>query len=635
MKQSILLLILILIPALPARATPPPPAPPSDIAAWRQALARPHAPREIILATTSSRLLTPADPQLALLPAPATLLGAIPQLGLARYWVQGDLASVLAALNRRPDVAFAEPNYLLTPDFNPNDPYYQNYAANDSIPYGGYLNRINISQAWDITVGRPEIIVAVIDSGIDLDHEDIKEALWTNPNEIPDNQIDDDHNGLVDDVYGWNFAADDNNVDDWFGHGSHVAGIIAARMNNGKGIAGIAPKVRLMALGIFSPPGFGTYADEIKAILYAVDNGARVINLSLGSNSYSRGEQMAVEYAVQHGVVVVAAAGNNGRDIYHWPAAHAAAIAVGATTATDTIVGFSNRGDFLDVVAPGLAIWSLRMGGGYRTMDGTSMATPHVAGLAALILSRNPTLSPTRVREIIQNTAADLGAPGYDTTYGYGRIDAYAALQATPPYTGTFPNLTPTWPPTQIWPPLCENITPDGDFEISGSWVLSGTAAITDAIAASGARALFLAGQPDQQGSATRQLSLPSDTTSATLTFSIHIENDDRNLGDDPTDPGRDHLRAWFRTSDGQPLLELLRAGNAEYDLAAGLPWDRYLHVLSADEIALLRQQGSFQIWLYADNGPDPAATRFFIDDLRFCVTHRPLHLPLIFNSAP
>ncbi|NOZ49492.1 MAG: S8 family serine peptidase [Chloroflexi bacterium] len=631
----LLIALIVLIAPYPARSAAPPPPAPTDIATWRAALTQPHAPHEILLRTTQTQYLTPAAPGLGLLPAPGVLLSTIPRLQLARYRITGDLAPILAALNRHPAVAFAEPNYLLTPDFAPDDPYYQNYAANDSISYGGYLNRIRISQAWDITLGRPEIIVAVIDSGIDLVHEDLKGALWTNPRETPGNNIDDDHNGLIDDVYGWNFAADDSNVNDWYGHGSHVAGIIGARINNGKGIAGIAPKVRLMALGVFTPPGFGTYADEIKAILYAVDNGAKVINLSLGSTSYSRGEQNAIAYAVQHGVVVVAAAGNNGREIYHWPAAHADAIAVGATTATDTLASFSNRGDFVDVVAPGLMIWSLRMGGGYRTMSGTSMATPHVAGLAALILSRNPTLSPTQVRDIIQNTATDLGAPGKDKAYGSGRIDAFAALQATPPYTGTFPSLDPTWPPTRIWPPLCENITPAGDFELAGSWILTGTAAITDTVAHSGTHALFLAGSPTQQGSATRLLTLPSNTSLATLAFNIHIENDDRDLGDDPTDPGRDHLRAWFRTADGTPLLELLRAGNANYDLAAGLPWDRTLHILSPSEIDLLRQQSGFQLWLYADNGPDPQPTRFYIDDVRFCVAMRPLHLPLVLNAVP
>ncbi|NOZ73638.1 MAG: S8 family serine peptidase [Chloroflexi bacterium] len=633
-RLSLLLLLIlpIIIPSAPASAAPPPPS--SQISYWRMALGQPHVPQEILVFYNSSQHHTPASPAYTASHVPGTLLNTIPQLNLARYRIRGDMAQALARLNQNPAIAFAEPNYLLTPDFDPNDPYYQNYAANDAAHNGGYLNRIHIAQAWDITRGNPAIIVAVIDSGIDLNHEDLKDALWTNPAEIADNGIDDDHNGLVDDVYGWNFAADNNNVDDWLGHGSHVAGIIAARINNAKGIAGIAPKTRLMALGVFTPPGFGTFADEIKAILYAVDQGAKVINLSLGGTAYSRGEQVAIEYAVQHGVVVVAAAGNNGREIYHWPAAQDASIAVAATTATDTLASFSNRGDYVDVAAPGVMIWSLRMGGGYRTMSGTSMATPHVSGLAALILARNPTLTPLEIRTIIQNTATDLGAPGKDTAFGYGRIDAYAALQATPPYTGTFPTLEPTWPPSQIWPQLCENITPSGNFEISGNWIFSGTATITDTIAASETHSLFLAGSPNQQGSASHLLTLPTDTEHATLAFNIRIENEDRDLGDDPADPGRDHLRAWFRTADGTPLLELLRAGNTNYDLTAGLPWDRYLHVLSRDEITLLRQQGQFQLWLYADNGPDPAPTRFFIDDIRFCIAHRPLHLPLILSHT-
>ena len=263
-------------------------------------------------------------------------------------------------------------------------------------------------------------------------------------------------------------------MNDWLGHGSHVAGIIAARTNNGVGIAGVAPKVRVMAVGVFAPPGYGTFADEIEAILYAVDEGAKVINLSLGSNAYSRGEQMAVEYAVRHGVVVAAAAGNDGRELYHWPAAHEAAIAVAATTATDGHAGFSNLGDFVDVAAPGVSVWSLRAGGGYLPLSGTSMATPHVAGLVGLILARNPTLAPAEVRAILENTATDLGAPGWDKAYGYGRVDALAALQATPPYSGTVEVPPPDWLRTAVWPPLCQEAGHERRFRGAFGGVLGG-----------------------------------------------------------------------------------------------------------------------------------------------------------------
>ncbi len=608
------------------RSWPPDPTSP---AYWHDALRQAHAPGEVLVHWRTSSWQAQGQPAAL---ATAELLSFMPELGLAHYRIQGDLATALAALNRDPAVVFAEPNYRVWPAFEPDDPYYRQYAANDSLPTGGYLNRLNMAAAWDITRGHPAILVAVIDSGIDLEHEDIRANLWQNPGEVPANGRDDDGNGFVDDVYGWNFAADSPDVDDWLGHGSHVAGIIAARINNGLGIAGVAPKTQVMAVGVFAPPGYGTFADEIRAILYATDQGADVINLSLGSTAYSRGEEMAVDYAVRRGVVVVAAAGNNGRTVYHWPAAHPAAIAVTATTARDAIAGFSNRGDFVDLAAPGVAIWSLRRGGGYLAMSGTSMATPHVAGVAALILAHNPTLTPAEVRAILETTATDLGVLGRDEVFGYGRVDALAALRATPPYTGTVLPDLPDWLRARTWPPLCRELVREGDFETDPPvvWQLDGAATLTTTVALSGTRSLFLGGEPGRQASARQTFSVPSDLRAATLAFGLRLENEDYDLGSDPQWPGRDRLSVWLRTSTGEALLELLRAGNADYNLAAGLPWDRYLHVLNEEEIALLAAQGQVQIEFTAMNDTDPQPTRFYIDDVRLCGSHAPVYLPLL-----
>lgn len=602
---------------------------------WRQALLQPHAADELLVRFDPLYANSQTAARSTLLAA-AEHVESIPGLHIERYRLHGgagdDLAAALAELNATPGIAFAEPNYLLVPDFDPNDPFYMNYAANNATPNGGYLSLLQMPAAWDSARGSPDIIVAIIDTGVDLDHEDLDGALWQNPGEVAGNSLDDDGNGFVDDVYGWDFAAETSNVDDWYGHGSHVAGIAGARFNNGLGIAGMAPKTQLMALGVFAPPGYGTYADEIEAITYATDQGAKVINLSLGGTAYSRGEQMAVEYATRHGVVVVAAAGNDGREVHHWPSAHEAAIAVAATTANDTRASFSNLGDFVDVAAPGVSIMSLRMGGGYMTLSGTSMATPHVAGLAALVLGRNPSLSPFEVQSIIESTAVDLGAPGKDNAFGHGRIDALAAIQATAPYTGSLPPPTPDWLRTQIWPPLCNEIIHEGEFEapVQAAWSITGTAEITSTVAMTGSHSLYLAGKPGQIGSAAQRFEVPSDLHAATLYFGIRVENDDRNLGDDPTWPGRDHLSGWLRTAAGEPLLELLRAGNADYNLASGLPWDRYLHIFSPDELALLRQTGSLELWFEAQNASDPLATRFYIDNVRLCANHAPVYLPLL-----
>ena len=196
--------------------------------------------------------------------------------------------------------------------------------------------------AWDYTTGRSDVVIAVLDTGVATNHPDLASGIWTNPLEIVDNGIDDDANGFIDDAQGWNFAENNNIVTDDYGHGTHVAGIAAAWINNGIGVAGMAGGAKIMSVKVFFPPPnvIGTYEDLIGAIIYATDNGADVINMSLGASSYSRGEEMAVDYAWDHGAVVVAAAGNTGRETYHYPAAHPNAIAVAAVTASDSRASF-------------------------------------------------------------------------------------------------------------------------------------------------------------------------------------------------------------------------------------------------------------------------------------------------------
>jgi len=355
------------------------------------------------------------------------LLRTIPQLGLALVGTQPDvdLAATAADLQTRGGFAWAEPNYTFGLDLEPNDP---DYTARQVT----YLGRIGMPAAWDRTIGLPQVIIAILDTGVDLTHEDLYKGIWINPGEVPGNGVDDDGNGFVDDVNGWDFADNDNLPDDDYGHGTHVAGIAAARINNAVGVAGMAGIATIMPVDVFPSSAYGTYEDLIRAIIYATDNGADVINMSLGATSYSRGEQAAVDYAWAHGVVVVAAAGNTGRTSDHYPAAHAHAIAVAATDAYDNLAGFSTRGDFVDVAAPGIGVWSTYRGNRYGSMSGTSMATPHVSGLAALILSLNPNLTPDEVRALIEVNADDLGAPGWDPEFGHGRINAARALAAVP-----------------------------------------------------------------------------------------------------------------------------------------------------------------------------------------------------------
>lgn len=623
-------LILFLL-AGPVAAAPPGPGD-AGLTQWQQALAQPHAPGEVVVIYHQGLQAAQTTPAAL---AGAETLARVPALGLQRYRLPAaaDLAATLARLNADPAVAAAEPNYYRFPHFDPDDPLYVSYAANDAAPNGGYLNRMNMAAAWDLARGHESIVVAIIDSGLTLDHPDLAGAIWQNPGEIPGDGIDNDGNGYIDDVHGWNFAADNAEVNDWHGHGSHVGGIAGARFHNGIGIAGVAPKVKLMPLGVFAlvnGRALGTWADEVEAILYAVAHGARVINLSLGSSAYSRGEQMAIEYAVQQGVVVVASAGNAGREVYGWPAAHEAAIAVAAVSASDTLASFSSRGDFVDVAAAGMAISSLSRFGGYVNNSGTSMAAPHVSGVAALILSRNPTLDPGQVRHILQTTATDLGTPGWDMQFGHGRIDAFAALLATPIYTGTLPAPWPLPDPVSIWPELCQEVVQAGDFEsgVDASWSLTGAATITTtpSLAAGGEYALHLVSASGESGAAQQTLHIPASARSATLAFAAYAASGDRGWGSDPAFPGEDLVRAWLATTTGDPLLELMRGSN----IGAAAAWDQTLHLLSSADLALLREAGAVVVWFSAQNDEDAAATSFLIDDVRFCVALAPLYLPLI-----
>jgi hypothetical protein len=501
--------------------------------------------------------------------------------------------------------------------------------------------------AWDLTMGHPSVVVAILDTGVDIQHEDLVGGIWTNPREIPGNSIDDDGNGFVDDIHGWNFAQGSNSVADDHGHGTHVAGTAAARTNNAIGIAGMAGGATIMPVKVFPPPPnvIGTYEDLIMGIIYATDNGARVINMSLGATSYSRGEEAAVDYAWAHGVVVVAAAGNQGSNVYHYPAAHPNAMAVAATDASDQRAYFSNWGDFVDVAAPGNWVYSTMRGNNYGAMSGTSMASPHVAGLAALLFSLNPQLTNAQVREIIEQNADDRGAAGWDPNFGHGRINGRRALAAVQPPPQPSPSPTPH-PPLVEWPAGCQDLIADGDFEADlGNWQADGAWTIDTTRAYSGSRAAHFAGGPNAAGMLTRTLALSQTIqlaagpapTEATLWFAYRIENADGGMGSTPQMPFDDWLLAEFRTADGKLISSLLRTGNSADTANDGLPWDRYLYRLQPADLGPLNAFGTVNLVFTAANDADIQPTSFWIDAVRFCATGpRQRHFfPLLLHAAP
>lgn len=351
----------------------------------------------------------------------------------------------------------------------PNDPYFaatgswkQKYADQWALRRIGFKPMEDPTSAWRITTGteRP-VTVAVIDSGIDLTHPDLHiDNIWRNPKESPGNRRDDDGNGFIDDVIGWNFVQNSNNPFDFVGHGTHVAGIIAARWNNGRGIAGINRGAQIMPLKALNEIGKGWGSDIARAIVYAADNGAKIINISAEHEGQTKFMEQAFAYAQKKGVLVVVAAGNKATDTNKVePANQPGALVVAATLPDDKRVGFSNWGQRVHLAAPGVDVLSLRAqrsdlvytmatdqskvkraeavvgkDQAYYRATGTSFAAPLVSGVASLILAKNPNLSAEQVKRMLLMSADDLEAPGWDPLTGYGMLNARKALEADPEY---------------------------------------------------------------------------------------------------------------------------------------------------------------------------------------------------------
>lgn len=331
-----------------------------------------------------------------------------------------NLNEELVSLRERSDVAWAEENGSVhIQEVVPNDNFYSAQQEN--------LRVIGLPAAWMTTTGT-EVVIAVVDTGLDLNHPDLQAKVWNNDQEIPANGIDDDLNGYVDDEAGWDFVNGDNSPQDDQSHGSHVAGVAAAHSNNAIGIAGVSWGARLMALKALNHLGDGTWADVAEAILYASDNGAQVLNMSFGDDEPSETIRLAVAYAASQGCLLVAAAGNGGTPVFY-PAAYSEVMAVSATDNQDLPWSKSNRGPEVDISAPGVGIFSTNANDSYTILSGTSMATAHVTGVASLIWSVEPVLTPIQVTNILTHTAVDVWSPGHDHLTGWGRVNATQAVR--------------------------------------------------------------------------------------------------------------------------------------------------------------------------------------------------------------
>ncbi|MDD5594914.1 MAG: Ig-like domain-containing protein, partial [Candidatus Omnitrophica bacterium] len=340
----------------------------------------------------------------------------------------------IETLKNNPGIEYAQPNYAMQASFTPNDPYYSSYGT-----YGPYddlygLKKIQCGTAWDTSKGD-NVIVAVVDTGAALSHPDLAGNLWTNPGEIAGNGIDDDANGYIDDVHGYDFAYRDSNPTDGEGHGTHVSGTIAAVGNNNYELVGVAFNAKIMVLKALDDGGSGYIVDLAEAIHYAADNGAQVINNSWGPASRLASDpvvEAAVDYAYSRGCVLTFAAGNNNDDVaYYSPANYSKVIAVSGTDYNDARYDMSNWGNAIHVAAPAVSILSLATNeNNFGIGTGTSMACPHVSGMAALMLSRKPTLTNEEIKWLMRFSADDLGAVGKDAYFGYGRINAARAMTA-------------------------------------------------------------------------------------------------------------------------------------------------------------------------------------------------------------
>jgi subtilisin family serine protease len=339
------------------------------------------------------------------------------------------LEETLFALRRNPDVEYAEPNYISYVTETPNDSLFDyQYALYNNgqdigppgSPQGKERADINATSTWEETKGDNDIVIAIVDTGVDLDHPDLNDKIHSS---------------------GYDFINDDSDATDDHAHGTHVAGIAAAETHNSEGIAGVAWNCKILPVKVLDDQGGGSYSEMIEGIIWAADNGADVINLSLGGDFPSVSLENALKYAYDMDIVIVAAAGNDGGAVLYPAAYDDYCLAVAATDYNDERVDFSNYGPEIDVAAPGALIMSTVptwLWGPdsfpYAWGDGTSQASPHVAGLAALIKSVKPNLSAAQIMNVIRYSADDVNFVnnlGIDDYIGYGRINTAKALVPT------------------------------------------------------------------------------------------------------------------------------------------------------------------------------------------------------------
>jgi thermitase len=378
-----------------------------------------------------------------------------------------DIQKAIESYKNTGKFEYVEPDFIghgdgvqeCSPDIVPNDTYFSRQwgLKNDgtfTLTSSVTGNDIKAVDAWDITTGSTKNIICILDSGCKLDHPEFTGRIWQNSKEIANNGIDDDKNGKIDDIQGWDFANNDKDPTDDHGHGTNVTGILGASGNNSIGYSGVDWKSQLMVIKALDANNSGLYSWWESGIYYAVDNGAKVINMSVVGNSNSSSLEAAVNYAWNKGVIIVACMGNDNVGVSRYPASFNNLIAVGSVNPNGkrsvpfswSATSGSNYGSHIDVCAPGNYIYGLSYNSNtsFNTYwSGTSQATPHATGLAGLMIARNTTLTPAQIKDYMQKGCDDLtGDPtedvaGFDNYYGWGRINAKKTLNLIPASSAT------------------------------------------------------------------------------------------------------------------------------------------------------------------------------------------------------
>ena len=463
MKKTLLVIVLTIFLVLP----------------FSIAKSQEYAPGEIIIKFKENIYIDPSQMDLVLAQQPILESqqlfpnknqGVAKEIGLDRIFLlkvdkSTDILSLTSQIKNNPSIEYAEPNYIYETAVMPSDPsFWRQWNLHSDGSLAGSTSDVDIDapEAWNTQTGSPNIKIAILDTGVHILHEDLQANIWSNPGEIPSNGVDDDGNGKIDDVNGWDFVVDtsamvgtqaecytqedcyteDNNASDASGHGTQVSGVAVAKINNGKGIAGVCPNCKIIPVRtcyLAISPDFRSYCLEshiINGIVYSTDIGTNVISMSFAGPSQSPLIRNALNYAESNNKILIAAAGNDGDlSAQMYPAAEPNVLAVAATDWNDQRASYSHYGSWIDVAAPGgtsgarSMIYTTQHSvvslGDYTYGTGTSLATPHVSGLAGLILSRYPGLTKAQTDHIILNSV-DIITP--DQYIGTGRINANKAM---------------------------------------------------------------------------------------------------------------------------------------------------------------------------------------------------------------